>query len=101
VNCIETYERVATACGEPLAVALENLSLDSGMTVNHSVWSKWRSGKRTPPPEVLRIINRTIACYVLRQNGFDALHEDDVLQGVADAFSPPVRQREPGSTAPQ
>lgn len=91
MNCIETYERVATACGEPLAVALDNLTHDSGMTVNHSVWSKWRAGKRTPPPEVLRIINRTIACYVLRQAGFDWLHEDDVLHAVADSFTPPER----------
>ena len=92
MNCIETYERVVTACGEPLAVALRGLSEESGMTVDHSVWQKWRTGQRTPPAHVLRIINRTIADHVLRQHGIAGLREDTVLDGIADAFSPPERK---------
>lgn len=91
MNCIKTYEHVATACGEPLTVALRALSEESGMTVDHSVWQKWRTGRRTPPANVLRIINRTIVDRVLRDNGFPGLHEDAILDAVADALSPPSR----------
>ena len=91
MNCIEAYEHVATACGEPLAVALENLSLDSGMAVNHSVWSKWRAGKRTPPASVLRIINRAVAAHVLRENGIRVPRDPASIDAIAESFSPPER----------
>ena len=93
MNSIELYEHVATASGEPLAVALRELSEESGMVVSHSVWSRWRRGERTPPADVLRTINRTIVGRALREAGLDEPLDDAVLDQLADSLSPPPRVR--------
>lgn len=91
-DCIHLYEQVATGSGEPLAVALRGLSADAGMTITHDVWSRWRNGKRTPPAHVLRMINRTIVGRALRDAGIDdGPLDDEQLDGLADAMSPPAR----------
>ena len=91
MSCIESYEKMATAGGDPLAAALDRLSCESGMAVNHAVWSKWRSGKRTPPASVLRIINREIAAHVLRENDIRVPRSSAALDAIAESFSPPER----------
>lgn len=92
-DCIRLYESVATGSGEPLAVALHQLSEEAGMVIDHAVWSKWRNGRRTPPAKVLRVINRTIAGKALREAGVDdGLLSDESLDRIGDAFSPPERQ---------
>ena len=91
MNNIRAYEKMATAGGDPLAVALDRLSRESGMAVNHAVWSKWRSGKRTPPASILRIINRAIAAHVLRENDIRVPRSNAALDAIAESFSPPER----------
>lgn len=88
---IEVYEQMATAGGAPLAAALDRLSHQSGMAVNHAVWSKWRAGKRTPPASVLRIINRAVAAHVLRENGIRVPRDPASIDAIAESFSPPER----------
>jgi len=84
-NCIAEFEAHARDMYGALQPALDGLSEDCGMTINHSVWHKWRTGKRTPPPHVLRQINRAIVSRVV------GLLDDDELDRIADALSPPDR----------
>lgn len=91
MNNILAYESVIAGRGETLAAAIARLSDESGMTINHSVWYRWRAGQRTPPPHVLRIINREIAGHVIKSR-HKLRAGPGTLADIAAAFSPPERR---------
>ena len=91
-HLIAVFEDVATTGGAPLADELRRLSELTGRTVNHSVFSKWRRGERTPPPEALRYMSQMAVAAVLTAEGIDTLTlPDDALDRIAIALTPPPR----------
>jgi len=92
-NLIAAFEGVATTGGAPLADELRRLAELTGMTVNHSVFSKWRNGKRTPPPEALRYMAQMAVSAVLSAEGINTMSlADEALDRIAAALTPPLRE---------
>jgi len=94
-NCIDLYEQAVTGSGNPLSVALRDLSAESGMVIDLNTWGKWRRRERTPPPRVLRIINQTVVARALRDAGIDVdvSVSDAALDALAEFLAPPERKR--------
>lgn len=94
-NVIEAWLAVELAIpGRLVQDALANLSEEIGRTVDHSYLSKWRLGKQTPPPEALRYMAHVAAETILRPHC--GVLEDEGLDAIALAFSPPLRGAGPG-----
>lgn len=91
-HLIAAFEDVATS-GAPLAEELRHLSELTGMTVDHAVFSKWRNGRRTPPPEALRYMAQMAVSAVLTAEGINTLAlADEALDRIAIALTPPPRK---------
>lgn len=88
-NIIEAWIAAETATpGRTLADAVRDLSEEVGRRIYQSRVYEWRDAKRTPPPDVLRHMARVAALSILSRYGID---EDEDLDAIADAFTPPDR----------
>ena len=89
MNLIEWY--VKAKSGRPLAESLAELSEVSGIEVDHSLLSKWRRRKRTPPPAALQYMAWVAAPTILSEFGLE-VRDDNIARVIALAFTPPIRE---------
>lgn len=105
-NIIDAWQHVATVGGqEAVRVALDELveqveeETGTRPTIDHSLLSKWRTGKQSPPPAVLRVMARyaagMAASIVLESAGLSpaTMIGDEALERLAAMMSPPLRER--------
>lgn len=91
-NLIAAFEHVATAGGYPLAKQLEHLSELTSMKIDHAVFSRWRNGKRTPPPAALSYMAEMAVDAVLSAEGIDTMFmTSEALDRIAAGLTPPAR----------
>lgn len=92
VNIIDAFEDSVTKDGAPLGDAFPALSRAAGLKVDHSLFSRWRNGKRTPPPAALRYMAQVVAPAILAKAGISTVFmSDEEVAAIALSFCPPPR----------
>lgn len=92
MNIIQAYADVHQ---DDLARGLRILSIAADMTIDSGVFSRWRTGQRTPPAKVVRLMAAAIAQDVLQAHGIHI--KTGQAMKLAMTFCPPERAqpREP------
>jgi hypothetical protein len=92
-NVIEYWIKTATGSGEPLSIATEQLSVQTGTHINVSRLGEWRRGERSLPKNVQRVMLADALPSILMAHGIAALPDladDQIWPDLADAMMPPM-----------